>query len=1365
MYYPPKKRLWSHIMHNRIVYAFTISVASMLLLGMGFTILHSQSMFAATSMEPLLNQTQFSKSSPDIFRPLSTNADPLPPGCPHVSPPGEEITACCINGFVYMDNEPISGATVLIQTSNGVTRTVRTQRPSNQSIDQRPYYGLRLSDAPLNVQAGETITIMASFADRTTSLSYEVQAGQQEVNLALAGNNVAGNYAYDDEIWKQAAEGRLLKPHGIAIDQTDRAFVVDRENQRIQVFDAQGQFIRQWGTKGHENGQFYNPFGIALDGSNNVYVADSGNHRIQKFGPTGQHLQTWGEYGIQDGQFDTPEGIAVDQDGNIYVADSANHRIQKLGPDGKFISTWGTVGAADGQFDYPTAMAIDSQNNLYVVDYLNHRIQKFDRNGNHLPGWGQLGDCNAPNGCSNGDFRRPDGIAIDNDDNVFVSDTNHRMQKFTSDGTWLDAVGTRGIGQAQFDFPKGLAVDGGNNLYVVDEGNSRVQQFDSNLTWQRDWGNTADNAQQLVSPMGSVFDRSGNLYVADSEANRIQIFDRDGNWLRNIDTTKPSDVTFDASGNLYVVDQEQHRVVKFDALGTFVTFWGGEGSGNGQFNLPYALAVSPAQELFVVDKFNHRIQVFDLSGNWLRSWGSQGLQNTQFNGPEDLAISSQGQVYVADTFNDRIQIFDSQGGYLGTIGGPGGGNGQFAKVTSIAIDAFDNLFAVDRSHQVQKFSATGQWLATWGTNGVQAGQFGRNLRVTVGPDERIYVSDTDTNRIQIFKAERDGQPIATITSVLPSRSLNPDDELEMYGLGQDSDATQGIVAYRWFSDRDGELSTARILVRLAKDLTSGTHIISLQVQDDEGNWSAPATKHIHVAPQPDHSWTMLLYFAGDYHDYGNLFDKFSDAIERLKQTHQNPHATIAILFDGPSNNDTDRFTLTFDPATQTTSWEKEDRPEAEMDDPQTLIDFIKWGQQTYPAKNYYLSIANHGQAIHGIAWDNSSDVTHQRAHLDSNLSVQELGQALNSPEIEDISILHLDACSMNLVETVYEIQGQVRYLISSQYLGWDYFAYEQYAPLLNNQSDLGPIVKQIVDIYGNLAKADNHPHTISALDIQRASTTLVGIDDLTKELHARILDEPESVSALQTIWSATQKFESDGDYLISELDAYIDLVDWVQRIQDSPELADGAVATRAETLLSELARLIVANRAYSANLPDAYGNGAYIDLEEANGISIFYPATQADPAFNQYGEHGIFAASRSSIWGAFLKEAIQLSGNPEDRTKPLAHLEAEQDETPEETPTAQPTAEPSATSTATSTSTATVGPTASPEATTTPTPTSIQTEAPATAETPTAVATEPTPTATTTPTATSSGTSPIPPESTEKPASENKLFLPLLTNR
>jgi len=135
---------------------------------------------------------------------------------------------------------------------------------------------------------------------------------------------------------------------GIAADQSGNIFISDTGDSRIRKFDSNGNLILTWGSYHNfplcspQDGTFYWPQGVAVDQSGNVYVADTQNNRVQKFDNNGNFLTKWGNFTIEDSQFFRPEGVAVDQSGHLFVADTSNNRIKKYLsslPSGVFLNS------------------------------------------------------------------------------------------------------------------------------------------------------------------------------------------------------------------------------------------------------------------------------------------------------------------------------------------------------------------------------------------------------------------------------------------------------------------------------------------------------------------------------------------------------------------------------------------------------------------------------------------------------------------------------------------------------------------------------------------------------------------------------------------------------------------------------------------------------------------------------------------------------------------------------------------------------------------------------------------------------------------------------------------------------------------
>jgi DNA-binding beta-propeller fold protein YncE len=208
-------------------------------------------------------------------------------------------------------------------------------------------------------------------------------------------------------------------------------YVTDTGNHRIQKFGPDRSFLTAWGSEGREAGQFDTSIDVVVDGQGRVYVLDSFRNlgpapetgAVQVFDADGRFLAEWGVYGDKPGQMHEPFGIGLDPDGTLLIAEFANNRVQRFTPEGEFLDGWGGYGSADGEFVWAMDAAVDAAGRVFVTDYANDRVQVFDRDGRFLAAWGQYGT-------DAGQFDSALGVAVDGDGIVYVTDEGRRLQAF-----------------------------------------------------------------------------------------------------------------------------------------------------------------------------------------------------------------------------------------------------------------------------------------------------------------------------------------------------------------------------------------------------------------------------------------------------------------------------------------------------------------------------------------------------------------------------------------------------------------------------------------------------------------------------------------------------------------------------------------------------------------------------------------------------------------------------------------------------------------------------------------------------------------------------------------------------------------------
>ena len=242
-------------------------------------------------------------------------------------------------------------------------------------------------------------------------------------------------------------------------------------------------------------------------------------------------------YSMDQSFFNLPEGrpigstasMALDPDGtSIWTFDRCGDNwcvgsdldpIQKFDGDGNFVTSFG-----GGMFNRPHGIHIDHEGNIWVTDGegpdgedprkdgRGHQVFKFTPDGELLMTLGTAGVAgDGPN-----EFNKPSSVVVAPNGDIFVGDghggdSNARVVKFSSDGTFIKTWGTSGTAPGDFETPHTMAMDSTGRLFVGDRGNSRVQIFDQE-------GNFLDEWSQFARPAGMYIDGNDMLYVTDSSS-------------------------------------------------------------------------------------------------------------------------------------------------------------------------------------------------------------------------------------------------------------------------------------------------------------------------------------------------------------------------------------------------------------------------------------------------------------------------------------------------------------------------------------------------------------------------------------------------------------------------------------------------------------------------------------------------------------------------------------------------------------------------------------------------------------------------------------------------------------------------------
>jgi DNA-binding beta-propeller fold protein YncE len=190
------------------------------------------------------------------------------------------------------------------------------------------------------------------------------------IQMVLGVRNLAAE-------WHQAGHLRAFnEPNDLAFGAAGEIFITQghgKGESRVLKFDADGNFVTTWGGEGSAPGEFRVPHSIVVDGAGLVHVADRSNQRIQVFDGEGNYIRESHHPG-------TPCGLCMCHDRrHIMLAHGHAGRVMKLDPEGRVLGATGSQGKAPNQYGEAHFLALDAREDIYVADTLNWRVQKLVR--------------------------------------------------------------------------------------------------------------------------------------------------------------------------------------------------------------------------------------------------------------------------------------------------------------------------------------------------------------------------------------------------------------------------------------------------------------------------------------------------------------------------------------------------------------------------------------------------------------------------------------------------------------------------------------------------------------------------------------------------------------------------------------------------------------------------------------------------------------------------------------------------------------------------------------------------------------------------------------------------------------------------
>lgn len=508
--------------------------------------------------------------------------------------------------------------------------------------------------------------------------------------------------------------GRLGAIGGVAADGKGNTYVLDSDQQLVQVFDAEGGSVRCFGGNGSAPGKLRTGSGSYAASSASggiavtddyIYVADTGNNRVQRFTLDGKNPKILGK-----GKLDTPQGLAV-KGSRLLVADDGHHRVVELTTSGRYVRD-----SAGVRMSFPYDVAFDANGGAYVADNSYHRVVQLDAKLKRKRAWGIQGS-------ALGQFVFPRAVAVLPNGHLVVADAgNDRVQQFTATGGYVRTIGINGRKQPYLSAPKDVAANGLGEVAVAD-GNGRISWFSLDGRFAGGWAQSRSfQSSTAIVAQPNAIDFATDRAVRVVDVGEVREY-RDG----AVERLFASDLGAAGATSLDIGPDGAQWAVQGNGLfarivaGTKPT-WLGDRNPTGRSTAAIAaladgtIAVTEGTSPHQVRPQDGTIVRYDLTGKRVSTWtvprpsggGSGSGGGAQASRPSGLVAIPGGGAWVSDAANDRVLRFAADGQLVQTLGAPGTGDGQLAEPRGLDFDCAGGLLVADTgNNRIVRFAGVG----------------------------------------------------------------------------------------------------------------------------------------------------------------------------------------------------------------------------------------------------------------------------------------------------------------------------------------------------------------------------------------------------------------------------------------------------------------------------------------------------------------------------------------------------------------------------------------------------------------------------------------------------------------------------------
>ncbi len=671
---------------------------------------------------------------------------------------------------------------------------------------------------------------------------------------------------------------RFRRLRDVAIHPDGRVFVLDggfSSGHRVYVIDPTGSTASVYaggGPIGNFAGSFADggstttarfnqPLGMALRSDGRLFIADTANHRIRVISADGATVSTYagnGNPGLVDGdadaaEFNGPVSLAFATDGRLFVGDGNNRRIRVISADGNTVSTYagrGATGETDLESQFPPADSIDffdvayiaitTDGRIIVSDDGSHNIRVISADGSRVSVYAGADGVSSGNirtsfpfnplnegPAAEAGFRTPRGIAIDAAGRVFVANRDFSLVSVIAPSLAVADILPAQLSAAQQVrgaslFSAGVVqslfsdADGSTLSYSLVETSSAtaisfaIDSVSGAITYLQPTEALANTQTLVIAASDEQGTATSRLTViSEPLSNYPPQFGLSTSALTRAEGfADPITITINDpdDGDTDGIEQPitySLRIAPNDLLAPFATFAIDPQSGTititsisgaGAFgNITVRVIAddgsnshSESEHSFAltVTQVNNSPPVVAPSLRIVRTYAGSGVSDfadgsaltAQFNAPRGIARAADGRLFVADASNDRIRVISADGATVSTYAGDGVENfadgststARFRSPSGVALAADGRVFVADTdNNRIRVISADGATVSTYAGDGVEGFadgststvrfRFPRGVALTA--DGRLFVADTFNDRIRVISA--DGATVST----------------------------------------------------------------------------------------------------------------------------------------------------------------------------------------------------------------------------------------------------------------------------------------------------------------------------------------------------------------------------------------------------------------------------------------------------------------------------------------------------------------------------------------------------------------------------------------------------------------------------